>query len=77
MLSHTKPNITKFGNGKAEMYFDLYIKPVSNSSDLIMIYGMNVHDFKIWWEICEEKQYGTSEVRSSKFWEISETPDKF
>ena len=40
---HTKPNIIKFGNGTAERHFDLYVEPVSNSIDLIVIYGVNIH----------------------------------
>ena len=40
---HTKPNIVKFGNGTAERHFDLYVEPVSNSIDLIVIYGVNIH----------------------------------
>ena len=39
----TKPNIVKFGNGTAERHFDLYVEPVSNSIDLIVIYGANIH----------------------------------
>ena len=38
----TKPNIVKFGNGTAERHFDLYVEPVSSSTDLIVIYGSNI-----------------------------------
>ena len=35
-------NIIEFGNGTAERHFDLYAEPVSNSTDLIVIYGSNI-----------------------------------
>ena len=35
--------MVKFGNGTAERHFDLYVEPVSNSIDLIVIYGANIH----------------------------------
>ena len=50
----TKPIIIKSGNGTGRNV-DLYVEPVSNSIDLIMIYGTNIHA-KFWREICEEKQ---------------------
>ena len=36
-------SLVKFGNGTAERHFDLYVEPVSNSIDLIVIYGANIH----------------------------------
>ena len=38
----TKPDVVKFGNGTAERQFDLYVEPVLNSIDLIVIYGANI-----------------------------------
>ena len=39
----TKPNIVKIGNGTAERHFDLYVEPVQNSIDLIVIYSANIY----------------------------------
>ena len=41
LLPH-QTNIVMLGNGKAERQFDLYVEPVSNSINLIVIYGANI-----------------------------------
>ena len=57
----TKSNIVKFGNGTAERHFDLYVEPVSNSTDLIVIYGANIH-----------AKFGGKFVRSNKMAPVHE-----
>ena len=57
----TKPNIIKFGNGTAERHFDLYVEPVSNAIDLIVIYGANIH-----------AKFGGKFVRSNKMAPVHE-----
>ena len=54
----TKQNIIKFGNSMTEMHFDLDVEPVSNSTELIVMYVVNIHA-KFWREICKQKQDGT------------------
>ena len=42
LLPHQTKYTVKFGNGTAERQFDLYVEPVSNSIDLIVIYAANI-----------------------------------